>query len=44
MRKQLFLLGTGLLVAAISLGAIACGDDDDDGGDGGRDQTDDKQE
>jgi len=39
MREHLFLLGTGLLVAAISLGAIACGDDDDDGGDGGDQPT-----
>ncbi len=31
MRKNWLLIGIGLLVAVLAIGAIACGDDDDDG-------------
>ncbi len=34
MRKNWLLIGVGLLVAVLAIGAIACGDDDDDGDNG----------
>ena len=38
MRKNWLLIGVGLLVAVLAIGAIACGDDDDNGnGDGNGD-------